>query len=469
MKVVFCSSEIVPFAKTGGMADVCGALPLALEELGCKVMMILPRYKCVASEKYGLQRVDKEIWKTTIGKDIEIFFLENAAFFDRDELYGDQKGDYPDNLERFQFYCWKSLELLKKMDINADIIHCHDWQTCLIPAYLKFSNGQDPFFKKMKSILTIHNLAYQGLFPKAKFSRLNLDKNLFSPDYFEFYDQINFLKGGIVLNDLVTTVSQTYAREIQTNQLGCGLDGVLKQRKKTVVGILNGLDYTIWDPETDNFIHQNYSAAAIENKRPNKKYLQEQIKLPVNEKIPLLGFIGRLSHQKGLDLFYQSVASMMKMDLQVVLCGVGEAKYQTMLTELAARYPNKIAICLEFNEQKAHQIYAGCDGFLMPSTYEPCGLSQMISLRYGTIPIVHQTGGLADTIVHFNKMTKEGNGFLFQDYTVDTFTAALKEMIDTFQQPEIFNHLIRNAFKNNFSWTNSAKQYLELYQSLKDS
>ncbi len=460
MKVAFCSSEVVPFAKTGGMADVCGALPLALEELGIRVVILMPRYKCIVSRDHDIRALNNDVSTTTIGKDIQVYFIENEVFSGRDGLYGESNGDYPDNLERFQLYCFKALEVLKQLNIDVDIFHCHDWQAALIPVYLKFLLHKDSFYKDMKSVLSIHNLAYQGIFPKKAFPKLGLKQSLYRSGGFEFHDKINLLKAGILHSDAVATVSPGYAREIQTEDYGCGLDGVLRSRKDSIPGILNGLDNTVWNPQSDKLIAHRYSAQDIAGKYKNKAELQKQCKLPIRSDVPLFGFVGRLSYQKGIDLISEGMPTIARMDLQMVFLGVGDDKNHEIVKNMASRYPKKIAACLEFNEKLGHQIYAGSDIFLMPSVYEPCGLSQMISLRYGTVPLVHKTGGLKDTVTAYDR---GGNGFVFTEYTPDAFVAAVKQAVDVYHDKSGFKRLVQKAFECHFSQTDSARQYRELY------
>ncbi len=463
MKVVFCSSEVFPFAKTGGLADVCGALPLALASLGVEVSIFLPRYRCISDEDFHIERVNDVVSRTRLGKDIDVYFVENKALFDREGIYGTTTGDYHDNLERFQYFCSQVLIFLKEFQPYPDIIHCHDWQTALIPVYLKENSP----FKKTKSLLTIHNLAYQGVFPKKEFSKLKVKRDFFSSN-FEFFDQINLLKAGIVYSDRVTTVSPQYAQEIQAPEFGCGLDGVLASRKDEITGILNGIDTRVWDPASDKLIFRRYSSAEyVEGKIENKKVLQKRLGLPVESEIPVFGFVGRLSHQKGLDLILESAKQLLELPAQFIIEGIGDEKYKTHLKILAQKHPDKVAVNFEFNEQTAHQIYAGSDFFLMPSIFEPCGLSQLISLRYGTMPIVFKVGGLADTIVPFDY--ENGNGFMFTDYTKIGFVSILKKAIKVFADQVERSRLIENAFKADFSWNKSAKEYIKVYESLRNS
>ena len=460
MNIVFCSSEVVPFAKTGGLADVCGTLPRALEKLGQRVSVFLPLYKGIDFNKYGIRQLGNGIVSTTLGQNIQVYFVEHDGFFKRDGLYGDSRGDYPDNLERFQFFCKKVLETLKLLNLETDIVHCHDWQTALIPVYLRNLYKNDPFFKKARSILTIHNMAFQGIFPKEKFPLLGLDQGLFSPGALEFYGKINLLKGGIIFSDQVTTVSPNYAREIQTKEFGCGLEDILKAHKDGVVGILNGLDYDFWNPQADSLLPATYGSESVAGKTVNKTQLQRTCYLPELPKTPILGFVGRLSHQKGIDLILETIPRFVALDIQLVILGVGDQAYHHRLTEMAKRFKSKMAVLLEFNEARAHLVYAGSDIFLMPSTYEPCGLSQMISLFYGTIPIVYKTGGLADTIQPYNQ---GGNGFVFSRYHADEFVRTIEEAVSLYHDEIRFGGIVRKAFETHFSWEDSARQYIGLY------
>lgn len=463
MKIAFCSSEVVPFAQTGGLGDVIGALPLALEKLGEEIFIFLPRYKCVNVPDGSYRRLSEDIISTTIGQNIQVFFIENEKYFNRDGLYGDAKSDYPDNLERFQYYCQKTLESLKRFNIKPEIVHCHDWQTSLIPVYLKTLLKDDLFYRNIKSILTIHNLAYQGVFPSERFSSLGLDQQEFICNSLEFQDQINLLKAGILFGDIVTTVSRQYAKEIQSAQLGCGLDEVLHQRGD-IIGILNGVNYEIWDPETDEFIEHKYSPYNIKGKYLNKRRLQQKAKLPEKEDIPLFGFVGRLSWQKGVDLLAKAMEKAMELDIQIIFLGTGEEKYHRILQEMSMSYLNRIFSYLSFDETIAHNIYAGSDIFLMPSQYEPCGLSQMISLKYGTIPLVFETGGLSDTVRNFDVRTGDGNGFVFTKYNEESFVEAVKTSVKVYQDKEKFNKLMQTAFQCRFPWEDSAQEYKKLYR-----
>ena len=461
MKIAMVASEVVPFAKTGGLADVVGALPLVLEDCGQEVIIIMPRYKCITDDKFKTKRISKDVSSATLGKNIKVYFIENNQYFNRNGLYVDKNGDYKDNLERFAFFCRRALTLLKEIGFAADILHLHDWQASLAAVYLKNLYATDPFYRKMKSILTIHNLGYQGLFPKDEFAKLGLDESVFSVSGLEFYNQINLLKGGIIFSDFITTVSPTYAEEIQTEELGFGLQGLLRERKNVLSGIVNGLDYFVWDPNTDNLIEQNFSALHIEDKSINKAKLQEMCSLPVNKDIPVLGIVSRLIEAKGFDILTQGLDEICKMDVQLIILGTGDLKYHKIMEARQKKCPKKISLNLKFDDPLAHKIYAGSDIFLMLSKYEPCGLGQLISLHYGTIPLVYKTGGLADTI-------NNNNGFVLNIRTKEEFIKLLKKTVSTFKDKGKWLRLINNAMKCNFSWEASAKKYIQLYAKAKE-
>jgi len=460
MKIAMFASEVVPFAKTGGLADVAGALPLALEYCGHEIIVIMPGYKCITDAKIKITRISKDVSSAVIGKDIKVFFIENKEYFNREGLYGDRNGDYPDNLERFAFFCRRSLDLLKEINFPADILHLHDWQASLIAAYLKNLYSEISFYKRMKCVLTLHNIGYQGVFAKEEFPKLGLDWKLFGIDGFEFYNKVNLLKGGIVFADFINTVSPTYADEIQTKELGFGLEGLLKERSNVLSGILNGVDYSVWDPNTDGFIMQNYSLANPENKSFNKEDLQKTCSLPVDKNIPVLGMVSRLAEQKGLDIFVEGLDELCKMDIQLVILGAGDLKYQELLKSAAAKYPKVISLNLKFDDPLAHKIYAGSDIFLMPSQYEPCGLGQLISLHYGTIPLVFKTGGLADTI-------NRNNGFVFSRYTKQELLKLINKARLVFKNKKKWASLVSHAMECNFSWKVSADKYVQLYAKAK--
>ncbi len=462
MKILLASSEMVPFAKTGGLADVAGALPLALEELGEEVIITLPRYKAITDTPFKPQRLKGDISFCVIGKNIKVYFIEKNKYFDRDGLYQDKTGDYKDNLERFSYYCLRALELLKEINFKPDIIHVHDWQASLIAVYLKTRYAQDPFFKSTRTLLTVHNIGYQGLFPKEEFPKLGLDWSVFTMEGLEYYGKINILKGALEFSDLINTVSPTYAAEIRTKEFGFGLEGVLNKRQERLFGILNGLDYKIWNPETDPFIAKNFSLKTLAGKKKNKEDLQKFCHLPAASDTPLLGIVSRLAQQKGFDILAQAIDSICKMNLQMVILGTGDLKYHQILEGMVKKYPSVISLHLKFDDRLAHKIYAGSDIFLMPSRYEPCGLGQMISFRYATLPLVFKTGGLADTV-------NKDNGFVFEHYTKDDLMKSINKAITLYANKEKWNRLITNAMQSNFSWEESAKNYLELYVKAKST
>ncbi|MCM8763128.1 MAG: glycogen synthase, partial [Candidatus Omnitrophica bacterium] len=374
MKIAVCSSEVVPFAKTGGLADVSGALPLALKKLGHEVIIIMPKYKQVLDAGFRLRKISPDVLvNDEIG--VPVYFIEHEQFFNRPGLYGEKTGDYPDNLDRFSHYSRRALELLKEIDFKADIIHCHDWQSALVIIYLKNLYNKDPFYAGIKTLFTIHNIGYQGLFSKEEFPKLGLDWGLFNMEALEFYDKINLLKGGIVFSDAINTVSVKYSKEIQTKEFGFGLEGVLHKRKDTLFGIINGLDYSIWNPATDKYIFKRYSLKKLSDKYKNKEALQKLCGLP-KKNVPLFGMVSRLAAQKGLDIFALAIEQFCKLELQLVILGTGDLKYHVILEDIAKRYPKVVSLHLKFDDPLAHKIYAGCDIFLMPSHYEPCGLGQ---------------------------------------------------------------------------------------------
>lgn len=457
MKIAICASEVVPFAKTGGLADVGGALPAALEKLGQKVIVIMPLYKAVRAQKaVKITPLKEGVWVSKLGKDVKVYLIENDAYFGRDGLYGDKSGDYPDNLDRFVFFNKRALELMKELDFRPDVVHCHDWQTGLIPVYLKTAYAGDAFYKKTKSLLTIHNIGYQGLFPKDQYAKLGLDWSLFNPEGLEFYDKINLLKAGIVYADVVNTVSRTYANEIQTKEFGFGLEGVLRKRQGSLFGIVNGIDYSIWNPKTDGFIARKFSVETFRDKAKNKADLQKACCLPVKADVPVFGIVSRLAEQKGFDIIAQGIDEICRSGLQLVILGTGDLKYHLLLEEMMRKYPGVVSLNLGFNDPLAHKIYAGSDAFLMPSKYEPCGLGQLISFAYGTVPVVYKTGGLADTVT-------PKTGFVFDLYSGPELVKTVKKAVAKFASKKPWEEMAVRGMKLDFSWDESAKQYVCLY------
>lgn len=478
MKIAFFSFEVYPLAKVGGLADVVGSLPKFLKKEGEEVTIIMPMHKIVEKniEKLGLN-VEKvldafrppflrteqmaEIYKTALpNTDIPIYLVKNDYYFSNEQIYSS-----PDSGEQSIFFCVAALETLKKLGTKVDIIHSHDWQTALIPVYLKNNYRNDEFFKDTASIFTIHNLGYQGVFDRKYLGFAGLPDYLFNIDALEFYGQLNFLKGGIIFSDMVTTVSPTYSEEICSEEYGEKLQDVLRIRGDSLVGILNGIDYNEYNPATDKRIKYNYDLNNLENKYLNKIELQKELGLEENKEKPLLGFIGRLVDQKGLDLLSEIVDYLIMYDTQFVLLGTGDPKYEKIFEQLNERYTSKAAVKITFDINLAQRIYAGCDIFLMPSRYEPCGLGQMYSLRYGTIPVVRYTGGLADTVFEYDPDKMEGNGFGFKDYRGADFLMACSRAIFYFKnKKDHWKRIIKNAMETDVSWDRSAKEYIKVYE-----
>ena len=476
MRILFAASEATPFAKTGGLADVVGALPKALARLGHEVAVILPRYR-------GMQRKPLPIRSLSIpigsslrfpavvdgGKSekVQFFFVDDPPYFDRDQLYQTGAGDYPDNAARFTLFSRAVIELVKRL-VRPDVIHCHDWQTAMVPTLLGTLYREDPALDGLPVVCTVHNLGYQGLFPQSCLDELGLPASLFSTEALEFWGRVNFLKGGLVFSDAVTTVSKTYAAEIQTEEYGCGLDGVIRTRSNVLTGILNGVDYSDWDPAVDRYIRANYDAETLEKKLISKRDLLESFGLPADDlSRPLVGIVSRFTRQKGFDLLSEVSDRLAGFDLQIVALGTGEPDYEDIFRQLARGYPNKFGVRIAYDNVLAHKIEAGADIFLMPSRYEPCGLNQIYSLKYGTIPVVRATGGLEDTIEPFDPATGEGTGFKFREYSGQALLDCLGLALRTYRDPRAWRQLQLNAMSRDFSWQRSAEQYVRLYETLR--
>ncbi len=475
--VAMVSPEIGPFAKTGGLADMVGSLSTALERLGLKLSVIMPAYRSVLRGGYSLSDTGMRInvpvsgrqqegivLKTNAGENIPVYFIRSDSYFDRDHLYGDRDGDYPDNSERFVFFSRAALEVLRRDP--PEILHCHDWQSALAIPFFKAQAESYPELSSVKTVFTLHNLGFQGLFPKSDWHLLNLDLSLFTPRYLEFYGKINFLKGGLVFSDAITTVSRTYAEEIKTKEQGSGLEGILQERAEKLTGILNGADYSQWNPETDPFIAGNYSSRDLSGKEKCKADLQRAFGLPEEPGTPLLAMVSRLTSQKGFDLIATAFEDLFRREIQFVLLGSGETKYEDLFSAAVARYPMRGGVRIGFDEALAHRIEAGADMFLMPSLYEPCGLNQLYSLRYGTIPIVRATGGLKDSVEEYDPASGEGTGFLFGPFEDRALLAALDRALNLYQKEKKWKALMRTAMAADFSWDRSAHEYCELYQKL---
>lgn len=464
MRVLFCASEAVPYAKTGGLADVAGALPKALARAGLDVMLVLPKYKQVgfkAEEEIALG--DREL--LAVGEapceeieGVRVLFIRQDELFLRDSLYG-----YPDDGVRFTLFDKAVLAFIKKLDWKPDVVHCNDWQTGLIPVYLKTTLSNDPFYQGIATIFTIHNLAYQGNFPYELLHIAGLPPELFTFDKLEFWGQFSFMKGGIVFSDFITTVSPHYAEEIQTPQFGAGMEGALSYRKDRIRGILNGIDYEVWDPARDEFLPAPYDSTCLEKKKENKKFLQKEVGLPPRD-VPLIGMVSRLASQKGFDILLSAMDDLFERDVQMVILGVGEKQIEEGLEEKERKYREKLRVIVRFDERLSHLIYAGSDIFLMPSLFEPCGLGQMIAMRYGTIPVVRKVGGLADSVEEFDPTSGEGTGFLFEEYSPQALLDAIRRALDLYANKEAWKIVQYNCIAKDFSWNKSAKEYIEVYE-----
>jgi len=475
MKIALVSPEIVPFAKTGGLADVAGALPKALAKLGMEVVVVMPRYKSVDEKKFGLvrhvkkvsafmddRRVEAGIFEGRLPGGVKAYFLDVPEYYWRDQLYGTPQGDFPDNAERFMYFAKAVPELLKAVEFRPDIVHVNDWQSGLVPLYLKEFYKDDPFFEGTGTILTVHNLGYQGVFWAEDMHLTGLGWEYFTPETLEFYGKINVMKAGLLYSDIINTVSKTYSKEIQTEQYGYGLEGVLKVRSDDLYGIVNGIDYDEWDPTKDKDLYHDFGTGDVKGKETNKKALKADLGLAAGKK-PLFGIITRLADQKGLDILSEAMDEMLAMDLQFVLLGTGEEKYHKLYTSIAKKRPKQVSVTIGFDNKLAKRIYAGSDVFLMPSAYEPCGLGQLISLRYGTVPLVRKTGGLADTVKNFSPKTGAGNGFVFTDYTKKALLKAVRAAVAMYEDKKAWKALVTGAMSEDHSWDSSAREYIKLY------
>lgn len=473
-KILMCSSEVAPFAKTGGLGDVLGALPQAISKLGNDVRVVLPKYGCIPDEykskmnflffiyvPLGWRRKYCGVFE--LKKDgVTYYFIDNEYYFGDPYLYK------WNDLERFAFYDKASLEILKTLDFKPDIIHSHDWQAGMIPVLLNAYYVDDDFYRGIKTVFTIHNLSYQGIYSADTVADFfSLTPEYFTNDKLEFHGCANLLKGGIVYSDYITTVSPTYAEEIKTPLGGEKLDGLLFARSNSLRGIINGIDYSVYNPSKDPYIFETYNAkTVIDKKKINKMRLQEQLGLPVDGEKAMVGLVSRLVSQKGLDLIADAMSELMSLDIQLVVVGTGEARYEEMFRNTAWHNPSKLSANIMFSNELAHKVYAATDLFLMPSMFEPCGLSQLISFAYGTIPIVRETGGLKDTVIPYNKFTGEGTGFSFSPYSAHDMMHTLRMALGIFADKNIWDKLVKSAISLKFSWDGSAKEYEQIYDML---
>jgi starch synthase len=457
MRVAFFSSEVYPFAKTGGLADVAGALPLALAEQGLDVRIVMPQYAGIEPEE---QFVD---WgRTRLSDNVEVLFIRHDMFYKRDGLYGSAQGDYPDNLLRFSFLCKQGLFVLRELGFKADIYHSNDWQTALVPLLLKTKAVEDSFFKKARTVFTVHNLAFQGWAPMTKFPTLGLDDKY--RGVLEAQGQINLMKGALLASHRVNTVSPTYALEIRMPGAGCGLEFVLQLIAPKLRGILNGIDYAVWNPATDTNLVENYSAKRIEGKDAEKAALLKEFGLRSGRGRMLMGMVSRLSEQKGMDILLPALEQILSRH-SVIILGSGEERYHGALARLKERFPDTLAVVHGYNDALSHRIYAAADMFLMPSRFEPCGLSQLISFRYGTVPLVHATGGLRDTVIDYYASPAKGNGVVFTRYETASMLDAVKRAEKLYANKAAWGALRKRVCSLNFSWKKAAKQYIDMYES----
>ena len=487
-KILFVSSEVFPFMKTGGLADVSAALPQTLAKLGHEVRIVVPKYGAVDDRKFKIHEVVrlKDLQVDIGGKEVifslkscflpgqrvrvQIYFLDNDEYFgSRNSLYVNPANgkDYKDNDERFVLLSKSIFELIQKLGWIPDLIHCNDWQCGLIPAYLKTVYKDEEQFQQFKTLFTIHNIAYQGEFPASSFKKLGLPAELNSEKGILHKGKVNFMKSGLMFADAINTVSKTYAEEItKDDKYSSGLKGLLSKRKKDLYGIINGIDIKVWNPEKDKHLPKKYNIKTLANKAFNKQALTERFGLKYDENIPVLGIISRLFDSKGIDLVQKIFKDLMKLDIQLILLGTGDKKYHTFFDKMAHKHNDKFACYLGFNDDLAHLIESGADIFLMPSKFEPCGLNQMYSLRYGTVPVVRETGGLADTVVKFNEKTGEGNGFVFKKYDANEFLKEIKRAIKVFNDKKTWTQIMKSGMKSDFSWHSSAKKYIDLYKTI---
>jgi len=484
INVAFCVSEAVPFAKTGGLADVAGALPHSLKKINTEPIVIMPGYGFIFNKGFNLKKIAQDLvvdmnshyresfdLYSSTENGVDFYFVKNDNFFNRENLYGTPEGDYTDNNVRFGFFSKAIFKVLEKISFKADIVHLHDHHFALAAVILrdfKLSSKND-IFKKTGTVFTIHNLAYQGIYDSSTLDICGISRKHYSIDGLEFFGKVNFMKAGILYSDKITTVSPTYSKEILTGQFGYGLENVLSNRKKDITGIINGIDYKLWNPATDSSIFANYDAGNPDGKRLCKEKLLSNFfskKADINS--PVLGMVSRLSEQKGIDLVASAMDEIMKDELYLIILGTGDEKYHELLQKLQSKYKEKFSLVIGYSDKISREIYSGADIFLMPSNYEPCGLGQLISLKYGTIPVVRNTGGLADTIIDI-KTTEDikrgGQGFKFSEYSWNMFHSALKRAVNFYKNKNLWNEIILNGMKCNYSWDYSAEKYKDLYET----
>ncbi len=478
MRVLMIASEATPFAQTGGLGEVLSALPAELAQLGLHIDVLMPKYRGITPEKYNIQKTDlafeltlnakkvsARIWRLNGNTSCRYLFLECDEYYDREYLYGSPEKDYEDNAERFVFLTRAALEMAALGRVHYDLFHSHDWQGALTPVYLRTLYAGVPGLEQSASVMTIHNLGYQGIFWHLDMPLVGVGWEFFTPKHMEFHGRLNFLKSGIIFADEVSTVSPGYRNEILTPEFGFGLEGVLNEKREHLTGILNGVDYQIWNPATDSLITANYSPQDLSNKAACKADLQKIAGLPVRADIPVITMVSRLSNQKGIDLLQSIIPSLIKRDINLVLLGTGESRYQKSFTEIAYKYPDKVAVFMRYDYTLAHRIFAGGDMMLAPSRYEPCGINQLYALKYGSVPVVRTTGGLKDTVEEFDPQTESGTGFTFEGPEASEFESTLMKALKVYKEdPDSWKNLMLRGMNKDFSWKRSAVEYAKLYE-----
>ncbi len=473
MRILFVASEGLPFSKTGGLADVVEALPKALVARGHEVAVVLPRYRGTKTSAIVMPSLTIPLGNRlrfpavadgTLLNGVRYFFVDDPAYFDRDGIYGTAMGDFWDNAERFSEFSRAAIEIAKHI-WPADVIHCHDWQTALVPVLLRTSYSDDPVMKDVPVVFTIHNMGYQGQFSRDVMDRAGIPSATFNPGGIEFFGDVNFLKAGIVYSDYITTVSKKYAQEIQTPEYGYGLDGVARSRGNRLVGILNGVDYAAWNPAKDTFLPAKYSPKDLSGKLLCKQDLLQTFNLPDVPGRPIVGIVSRFADQKGFDLIAQVAPEIMREDMSLVVLGTGDKKYEELFRNLATAYPDRVGVRIAYDNAIAHKVEAGSDIFLMPSRYEPCGLNQIYSLKYGTVPIVRATGGLDDTIELFDLEHGTGTGFKFWDYNGGALLYTIRQALHHFADERIWKRIQLNGMEKDFSWKTPAAEYSKVYEA----
>ncbi len=479
LRIALISPEVFPFAKTGGLADVAGALPKYLARQGQEVIVIMPKYREIDGDRHGLTDTGLEI-TVELGKetgqhklfvsdhipDVKTYLVEAPEHFDREQLYGTPNGDYPDNSVRFGFFAKSVPEVLEALGFEADILHCNDWQTGLVPVYLKEKTENGGFLSNAKTLFTIHNIAYQGLFDPKELPKLGLGWEYFIMEGLEFWEKVSFMKGGIVFSDAVSTVSRRYSEEIQTPEFGYGLETILASKRDVLYGIPNGIDPEEWDPATDDRIAARFSASDIGPKQECKRALADENGLAYSTDVPIIGMITRLAAQKGLDILSKCIEELVDLGIQFVILGTGDNEYHRIFEGFKEKLAGKVGINILFDAAMAQRIYAGSDMFLMPSRYEPCGLGQLISMRYGTVPIVRRTGGLSDTVTEFDPRTMSGTGFVFSEYTAGALTETVKRALNLYKDETRWKKVVENAMLYDSSWNRSSAEYIELFHKI---